>query len=543
MSHFIQNIHKFLNVDWKQEIIKSWNKIPSLDKRSFLWIFGMTNLVFLWHTITFFFGNHDWGQIKYGVPVKWSLFDGRWGAGVIQQLMGGDILPVWNNLFCFAGFTLAVILLAKYWKVPKNVFTYAIFGLFIILMPYTPPWLQFVRSETHFWNIFLIVGALTLSVHNKWWGHAIAFLLLYFCLGCYAAMLPAMIIIFLGRCVLDVWFEHKTFIQLIKQRWQTAGVIIMAFVAFAITFLLMKKYNIIIPMMTVDNVGIETLFNNLIHIGTGIKDSFFKALPYIPTGFKVLLGLAIPMVLWLIKQQGIKRIALLFFLFVGIIIATQTTNLLSAADYSNQLRIDFFAMPYAYALFWGILLRTGKVWENLALLFMTIAVFYSGLQDVRDQKVKHFDRLRDIQIFEDIVARIKANPQFNPDKRYNLLILGEVEKNNELTTFDKYNSRLDWPNAWSPFIPNWNAKDYFDFYEKESFIDKNFSDSSSPHYLPLTDVALLEMDINFLLNQAAPWPQPNSVHVDEEHIYIIFQQEELDKLKERLKAFSRDIVK
>ncbi len=527
----MNKFYDFMNADWKQMFIDRWNSISPVSKQAFIWIFSIVNLVFLWHTITFFFGNHDWGQIKYGVHFCWSLFDGRWGAGLIQQVVGGDILPVWNNLFCFAGFTLATIFLAKYWELPKNAFTYTIFGLFIILMPYTPPWLQFVRSETHFWNIFLIVISLVLCSYKKLWAYLLAFLLLYFCLGCYAAMLPAMFIIFFGRCILDVWFDNKTPQQLIKDRWQTFCIIILSFAAFTVTWLLMKKFGVIIPMPTVENVGLSTLLSNFAQVGIGIRDSFLHPLPYIPTGFKILLGLAIPIVIWLMKNYSKEKAALLFTLFLGVIVSTQITNLLSVADYSNQLRIDFFAMPYTYALFWTILLRTGKCCENFAILFMCIAIFYSSLQDIRDQKVKYFDKLHDVRIYEDVISRIKSNPNFNSEKRYNLFIVGEVERTWETTTFDKYNSKMSWENAWAPFVPNWNAKEYFDFYEKHSYINFSYDNCT----VPLSDEDLIKMDTDYLLNKAAPYPNLNSTHIDNENIYIIFQQEELENLKGHIK--------
>ena len=83
------NIDKFIsfcNEDWKEKICNWWKNISPVDKKSFLWIFVVLNLVFLWHTVTFFFGNHDWEQVKSGVHIFWSLFDGRWGAGLIQQI-------------------------------------------------------------------------------------------------------------------------------------------------------------------------------------------------------------------------------------------------------------------------------------------------------------------------------------------------------------------------------------------------------------------------------------------------------------------------
>lgn len=529
----LDKFKEFMNADWKQLAVEQWGKISSIDKKSFLWIFIIVNMVFIWHTITFFWGNHDWAQIKYGIFVGWSLFDGRWGAGLIQQLTGGDILPVWNNLFCFTGFTLAVIFLAKYWDLPKNTFIYTIFGTFIILLPYTTPWMTFVRSETHFWNMFLIVISLILCTYKKIWAYIIAILLFYFCMGCYASMLPAILVIFIGRCILDVWFENKTLAQGIKDHFGTALAIILSFGLFLVTWILIKKYYpYFIDFITVNTVTFERLIYNFMHIGKGLRDTFFNAMPYIPTKFKILLGLAIPMTVCLMFKLSKKRILMLCILYITLLIASQTTNLLSVEDYTNMLRIDFFSMPYIYALFWAILLRTGKCWENLAILFMCIAIFYSGLQNLRDQKVKYLDKQRDTKIYENIITRVKNNPKFNPNKQYKLIVIGEVGGYRELTTFDIYNKKMNYANAWSPFIPSWSAKEFFDFNEKESYIEKSLCVNAD--YLP--DDILKEMDSNFILNIAELYPSLNSVYIDDKFIYVILDDFYLDMIRKRIRG-------
>ena len=532
MKKYSAKIYRLMNDDWKQFVLDWWHNISPLSKKSFLWIFGIVNLVFLWHTITFFWGNHDWNQIKYGLHLGWSYWDGRWGAGVIQQITGGDILPVWNNLFCFAGFTLAVIFLAKYWELPKNVFIYTIFGLFIILMPYTNPWLQYVRSETHFWNVFLIVFSLYICSFKKLWLYCLAFLLLFFCLGCYAAMIPTIFIIFLGRCVLDIWFDNKTLNQILKDRWKTALVILLSISMFLIIWNISKYNHLFINYVTVDNVNINTFLNNLANIGTGIRDSFLHELPFIPTGFKIFLGLAVPVVIFLMFKFSKKHIASLCLLFIAILISTQITNLLSVEDYTNILRIDFWSMPYTYALFWTILLKSGKWKENIAILFICTAIYYSGLQDIRDQKVKYFDKLHDMRIMEDVISRIKANPEFNPDKTYKLIMLGSMQDSNKITIFDKYNSDITSKNAWAPLFCSWNAYEHMNFYEKHPYIKKYVTFFPCCDYL--TDDELRSADINYLFYEAQVYPNLGSTHIDRDYIYIIFDQNKLNELRKRI---------
>ena len=398
-------------------------------------------------------------------------------------------------------------------------------------MPYTMPWLQFVRSETHFWNIFLIVAALMICKYKNIFAYISAFILLYFCLGCYASMISVMMIILLGRCVLDVWFDNKNFTQLIRAHWQTLAIILISFAAYVITFLFMKHASLFIDYRTVDTTSINQFLCNFANIGHGINTAFLKTLPYIPIGFKLLLGLAIPFVIFLMYRLQIKRIILLTLLITGLLISTQLTDLLSVSDYTKQLRIDFFSMPYVYALFWTILLRTGKCWENLAILFMCISIFYSGLQDIRDQKVKHFDKLSNIRVYEDIINRIKIKPDFNPNKEYFLIFIGNLQDVNKLSTFDIYNSDIHWGNSWVPFISSWNADEYFNFYENKPFIKGSYSHLTNP----ITNNIIENFDKNYLLNKAKPYPSQDSVHIDKTNIYIIFSQKDLDDINTRIR--------
>ena len=93
----------FDNIDLEKIILKAWSSISPCSKKAFFYMFAIINIVFLWHTVTFFFGNHDWEHIQKYIKIGWSLSDGRWSAGLLQQYAGGDILPVLNNLFCFSG--------------------------------------------------------------------------------------------------------------------------------------------------------------------------------------------------------------------------------------------------------------------------------------------------------------------------------------------------------------------------------------------------------------------------------------------------------
>ena len=526
--------NKFFDMDLEKWIIKAWDSVSPCSKKSFFWMFAIINIVFLWHTVTFFFGNHDWNSIKAGVLIGWSVFDGRWGAGILQQVTGGDILPVLNNLFCFAGFCLAMIALAKYWNIPKTVFTYTVFGLFIMLMPYTHPWLQFVHSETYFWNILLIVIGFMLIDSKKIYLQLLSVPLFTFSLGCYSAFIEAIVTVYLGKCLLDAWFEYTDFKDYVKKHYLPVIYIAISSAFFAATiYLLRDVYHVMISYYSTDVVGIDTVWQNILSLPLYLKTAFVTQSPFIPSFFKLLLISAFPISLFLLPRNSVLRIFIIVLVIISLALSTQIIQIISVADFSGWLRLDYFCMPYIYAVGFSILLRQKKkIWKSLALSMMMIAVYYSALQDFRYQKISYFDFQREMKVFDDVISRIKANPKFSPYKQYNLLRVGSMYIDGQ-SIYDIYNGGRDLKNnGWIPFVMNWAGKEFFDFYEKESFI-KHVYDYEIES-VPLLDDYLLKMDVDYLMNKAEPWPAQNSVHIDDDHIYIIFSPYYLREIRKRI---------
>ncbi|MEE6207833.1 MAG: glucosyltransferase domain-containing protein, partial [Alphaproteobacteria bacterium] len=339
-----------MNFDLEETLKKSWKAISPCSKKSFYWMFAIINIVFLWHTVTFYFGNHDWGQIKNGVYVGWSVFDGRWAAGILQQIVGGEILPVLNNLFCFSGFCLAMIALAKYWNLPKTTFTYTIFGLFIMLLPYTYPWLQFVRSETHFWNIFIVIIGLILADYHKIRWQICAILIFTFSIGCYVAIIEAIVSIFLGKCLLDAWFNYKNFKDFIKKHyWPIIDTIIATIIFSIVYFTFRNKLNAVLSIYTTNTASLNEMIDNIINLLPILKATFFEATPFMPVLFKVLLVSAFLFVLFLLFSKKLPEAALISLITIALILSSQIIQIISQSEFCNQQRIDFFSMPYIYA--------------------------------------------------------------------------------------------------------------------------------------------------------------------------------------------------
>ena len=157
-----------------------------------LWIsFALINIAFLFHTINFMSGDHDWNYIK--APNYWSegSFEGRPLHFVLQAILfDGHVLPILNNIISFFALSVSGILLAKYWQIPYSKTNYIIFSVFTATMPYTMVWLFYAKDMLI--NLSLpLIGVASLLMAEKAierknvYYHLIAIFMMFFAFASY----------------------------------------------------------------------------------------------------------------------------------------------------------------------------------------------------------------------------------------------------------------------------------------------------------------------------------------------------------------------
>lgn len=536
-----QHLAQYKDFDLEQIIVSRWQNISPLAKKSFLWIFLITNLVFLFHTVMWLWGDHDWSLIKYGMTTYNMLWCGRYTGGGIQQLFGGDLLPVINNLFCFAGFTFAAIYLAKYWKIPQTPFCYTVFGLFVILMPYTCSWLWYIKQTTLFWNIFLVILALWWSLHKSYVASVAAIVLMVFSLGAYASIISTIAIVFLGRVLMDIVLEQKTLKEEFKTYLRTGVNILVSIVIFKLILMYYEHqgklkhgdYN-------TDYITLSDMPEKIKLILQAIKEMFYLSLPFISTEWKVLVSLPGIYLLYRIikaRQWGkLWGIALL----AAILLSSQLTNFMAKANFSHEVRIDFFAVPYIFAVLAVFCLRGSKLSKSFGLWVMIISVWLCALSDVRFQKAFYLGKEAEMRIYTDIVSRIKDHDNFNINKDY---IFISTTTTGLRTKFyrDKYD-KGNTPLLSASINARWNEKELYDFLESESYIKNYVGMGRQPHInsISYTD---LQRIADFVFNKAQPYPHKNSVYVDDKFIYVIYDENGLRQAKQNLQRRLNELEK
>lgn len=535
-----QKLYRLQDFDIEDIITQKWQAISPLSKKSFLWIFLITNIVFLFHTVQYMWGNHDWYLLNNHMRIYDMLWAGRFTGGLLQQIFGGDLLPVINNIFCFAGFTFAMIYLAKYWKVPQTPLKYTLFGLFIILMPYTLSWLWYIKQTSLYWNVFFVIYALYISQRKTYTSSVIAIILMVISLGAYASIISTIAIVLLGRILMDIILEQKSIKELFHTYLRTGINIVISVIIFK---LILVYYDHIGKLKhgdyNTDYISIEDLPQKLQQVLRTCVEIFYVSQPYISTPYKILISLPILYVLYRIIRNRPQQIILGILLLFSIIVSGQLTNLMAKANFSYYIRINFFSQPYIWALFTAICLQGRKGIQSLSIIIMSIALWMNILSDVRYQKVHYLGFKAEMQIYTDIMTRIKQNENFNIKKKYIFINVGKYTKRK---IFYKYNNidNHDIAIYGFSFLLDGYEHRFYNFYVQESYIKDNFNLLKLSH---INNLSLPELKhiADFVLNKAQPYPHKNSVYVDDKYIFVIYDENGLNNAKRHIQARLKEL--
>ena len=124
-------------------------------------VWGVLTLVFSFYMIVFFFGNHDYRFMRYGVSLSSGVWEGRFTQFVLPYfLFQGQVLPVISVVIGFAFFAAAAVLLAKWYALQKRYVTVVLFALIIVLNPYLLSQLYYAHSiiSILFWPLCCLGG-------------------------------------------------------------------------------------------------------------------------------------------------------------------------------------------------------------------------------------------------------------------------------------------------------------------------------------------------------------------------------------------------
>ena len=428
-----------------------------------------------------------------------------------------------------------MIYLAKYWKVPQTPLNYTLFGLFIILMPYTLSWLWYIKQTSLYWNIFFVIYALYISQRKTYTSSIIAIILMVISLGAYASIISTIAIVLLGRILMDIILEQKSVKEVFHTYLRTSINIIISIIIFKLIIVYYDHIGKIkLGSYNTDYISLEDLPQKLKIVLKTCAEIFYVSQPYISTPYKILISLPMLYVLYRIIKNRHQQIILGMLLLFAIILSGQLTNLMAKADFSYYIRINFFSQSYIWALFIAICLQSKKGIKSLYIIIISIALWMNMLSDMRYQKVHYLGFKAEMQIYTDIMTRIKQNENFVSGKQYTFVSTGPLvyRKN-----FYKYNNFAKSDNSiyTHSFAPEWNEASMYNFLEAKSYIKKYIGMNRKP-YINNLSLPELKHIADFVLNKAQPYPHKNSVYVDDKYIFVIYDEEGLNSAKRNILA-------
>ena len=375
----------------ENKILDWYKKIPSEIKKSVVYSFIIINFAFLFHSVNFMFGDHDWLYVRGASKWNEGAFEGRPFHFILQNLLfNGQVLPILNNFISFLALSLSGVILAKYWKIPVSTLNYTLFSSFVAVLPYTLVWLYYAKDTLINLSLpFIAILALYISdiaqTIKKKYLRIISIALLVFAFSSYIAIINYIGICFLGSIMLSYAFENKGMYSIIKQKIYTALDVVVSLVIFV---LLLK----IFPPAS----GYNTNLISLDFIFTKLKDTlvvmisqFVVTLPFMEYKYKwmLLISSVIGFVI-LLKKGGFSKVSPQILLFLLVLFVSKFTYFISdqrgelltqMEDFAFVPRLDFYSLPYVYALCLSPIFFLKKSTLKKSLIVLLVLIIFMSI--------------------------------------------------------------------------------------------------------------------------------------------------------------------
>ena len=501
-----------------------------------LWVsFALINLAFLFHTINFMSGDHDWNYIK--APNYWSegAFEGRPLHFVLQAILfDGHVLPILNNIVSFFALSVSGILLAKYWQIPYSKTNYIIFSVFVATMPYTMVWLFYAKDMLI--NLSLpLIGVASLLIAEKAvarkniYYHIIAISMMFFSFASYVAMINFYGVCFLSALLISYINKKEGFISLVKQNIP----VVIDMLAGLLLFKLSLHLTNIESTYNTKIISLDYLPQKMIETIYAMFEQFTIALPFMEFKYKLLLLVMSLFAICLVFYKSkVTKAPICILLLLGILFSSKFAYFI--ADERDQIlaemenfafvpRLDFYGLVYVYAFALACILQYSKkkIYKT-GVVLVCVITFMSFVRDMYAQKVWKLGFDAEMKAHERIVSRIEEHPLFYPNRQYRLLQIGSLSLRENYYKKDK-NEIVSLDLLTTSFTPEFMSRIVYNFYYPKNIFYNNASvDDLSPY------------GQQFLFTEAKTFPQTPSIFIDNDIIIVVLTEKGLHKAKSKL---------
>ena len=523
---FKQIKHICNDYDWADECVKFYQNIPFVYRRSFWILFGLINLAFLFHTMHFMWGNEDWGAIRSTIDHSEGVARGAFSAYWLQELIfDGKILPIANNLWAFAGLSLSAVLLAVYWNFAQRILPIVVAGLLFAVTPYTLSVLYFVKMSLGLcWQPVLVLVALMLAekrAQSDMRTHVcniLSVLLFLIALGTYMPVINFVALAVLGHIFLKTVYAAISIKDAAQRSLQGLANFMAALLIYWLILFLLKETN---RLSAATMIGVSFDLP-LLHIFDMVKYAFAQfatPLPFMDMTYKIIYVIFVLLAIFtmIFKAPNNKAAIRGLIIFPFLILATMLALVFASDVVNNFGRISFYGLPFFYALMFVLLLRlSGPYVYRITFVLAFLLIFMNFVRIAYAEKVWKFGWDAETKLAERIITRLEKMPEFNIERQYKLLQIGEKSlraKYYMKSPQESANGEL----LGRAYYPAGAAKDAYNFFYQTDFL----SDDAQSE-------ALNEPGIkNYLLNQARAWPAKESIFIYGDYIVLILDEQAL----------------
>ncbi len=538
--------------------IEQIKKIDIVYLKSFFILLCIILFVFNMSLTEQFWGNHDWESMKDSIILNESLYIGRFSATLLASLLCFKLIPSLNVFLFFIGNIIGLIMLSKYWEVPKKTIHIVIFASFWLLMPATLNQIYYrVLCLNIGWLLFFLLLAIFVAEkakkeptkHNKIFYILVSsFLLITFDFGVYPPVISTLLVVLLG----------KAFIEFKKAKYSFKGIkkfvidekyfflsLAIALVCLKLLFLVFDSQGVLDnSMYNILLIDPSSIYDKVISAISLSFESLFCTFPYVSAYTKSVLFCIVLIAIFssifeMYKTSECRKLSCLlrkslYIIIFFIIILLSAHILYFVSDFLSILfnRIEKLGLEFFYLFSVALILSAfSKPIKNIGVVCIMLVIINSSVNTMYAQKVSFLAFEIEMNMQRDLLSKIENKAGFDMNNSYQYIQIGHYKSPKKRlydgNSYKRTNFELMEYCALSSLAPA-NGIIYYTDYD---FI-KNNDDSYSWH-LKLDENMKKELG-DFIKNEAKAYPHPSSVYVSENYILVVFDEQYLEEIKQKL---------
>ena len=253
---------------------------------------------------------------------------------------------------------------------------------------------------------------------------------------------------------------------------------------------------------------------------------FALPLPFMDWVYKAVYGVLLALALFtlIFKAPSVKASVRGLILIPFLVIASVLALAFVAEPHVHFTRMSFFGLTFFYALMFVLIIRLdGKYLSRVAYILAGLLIFMNFVRVAYAEKVWKFGWDAETKLAERIITRMEKMPEFNIDRRYKLLQIGEKSLRAKYyikTPFEVPVGEL----LAKAYYPEGHAKDAYNFFYQTDFLEGD-AEAEAVNEPVIRD---------YLLTKARAWPAKESLFIYGNYIVLILDDEALAKVQQQL---------